>query len=167
MLADLNRGGFPAQIAVELVACSLDPIDPVDHMDGKPNSASLVGDRTRNRLPDPPGRIRAELESAMVIKFLDRPDQSEISFLDQIEKSETPGRLAFGDRDDQPKIGFDQSGFGPVGIGKNRIPVMFQSYRASVDSRLDLFIFRPFAGVQAESPDSRGQEFPFDISVAE
>ena len=60
-------------------------IDDLGHVDRDADRSRLVGHGSPDRLPDPPGGIGAEFESAAVIELLDRPHQAEIAFLDQVE----------------------------------------------------------------------------------
>ena len=46
------------------------------------------------------------------IELLDRPDQPEIAFLNEVEKIEAAARVSFGDRDDQPEVGTDEGHLG-------------------------------------------------------
>ncbi len=57
----------------------------------------LIRDGPGDRLTDPPRRIRTKLKSFTVIKFFHGLDQSEISFLDQVEEQHTAPNIAFGD----------------------------------------------------------------------
>ena len=61
-------------------------VDRFDHMHRDADGARLVGDCARDRLPYPPCRIGRELEALAVIELLDRADQADIAFLDEIEQ---------------------------------------------------------------------------------
>src|SRR6266536_2795087 len=65
------------------------------------SSCRLIRDRPRNRLPNPPGRIRGELETLGVVELLHRADQSEVSLLDQVQQQHAPADVPSGDGDDQ------------------------------------------------------------------
>ena len=62
-------------------------IDRLDHMDRNTNGASLIGNGTRDALADPPGCIGREFESALGIEFINRTEKSDVSLLNEIEKS--------------------------------------------------------------------------------
>jgi hypothetical protein len=69
-------------------------------MDGDADGARLVGDRARNRLPDPPGGIDRELVAAPVLEFIDRLHQSDIAFLDQVKELQAAVGVWLGIPDD-------------------------------------------------------------------
>src|SRR5690348_13646714 len=77
-------------------------------MDRQPDRASLLGKRTRDRLPDPPRGIRGELEAELVVELLDRADQTEVSLLDQIEQRHPRLGVRTRDRHHEAKVRFDQ-----------------------------------------------------------
>jgi hypothetical protein len=56
-------------------------------MNRNADGATLIGDRARNCLSDPPGGIRAEFKSATVFKFVDRSHQAGIPLLNQIQEA--------------------------------------------------------------------------------
>ena len=61
-------------------------IHRLDHVDRHPDRARLVGQAARDRLPDPPGGVRRELEPALVVELLHRPDQADVAFLHEVEQ---------------------------------------------------------------------------------
>src|SRR5206468_1108483 len=63
--------------------------------------------RARDRLPDPPGRVRRELVALAVVEFLHRANEAERAFLNQIEERETAAEVALCDRDDEPEVRLD------------------------------------------------------------
>ncbi len=87
-------------------------VDGLDHVDGNADRAALVGDGARDGLPDPPGRIGAELVAFAVVELLHGADQADVAFLNEIGKGHAAQRVAFGDGDDQPQVGLGQNGFG-------------------------------------------------------
>ncbi|MBA7663612.1 hypothetical protein ES703_71657 [subsurface metagenome] len=52
------------------------------HMDGNANGSCVVGNRTGNCLPNPPGGIGAEFISPAVLVFVHSSHQAGIAFLD-------------------------------------------------------------------------------------
>ena len=84
-----------------------DLVDRFDHVHGDPDRARLIGDRTRDRLPDPPRRISRELVAAAILELIDRLHQADVAFLNEIEELQTAVRVFLCDRDDEPKVGFD------------------------------------------------------------
>src|SRR6266511_3933718 len=79
----------------------------LDHVHGHPDRSSLVGQRARHRLTDPPGRVRRELEAFAVVELLRSADESDRPLLDQIEEGQTLVPVLLGDRDDETEIGLD------------------------------------------------------------
>ena len=55
----------------------------------------LIGDRSCDRLTDPPGRICGELITLAVIKFFDSLNKTQISLLDQIKEKHTTANITF------------------------------------------------------------------------
>ncbi len=85
-------------------------------MNRNADRAALVGDRAGDGLPDPPGSISGEAETAAVIVFLYGFHQAEVAFLDQIEEGNAAPEIFFGNADHQAGIGLDQvvAGVAPV-----------------------------------------------------
>ena len=76
-------------------------------MDGHADRPALVGDRPRDRLADPPGRVGRELEALAVVELLGRADEADRPFLDEIEEREPLVAVALRDRDDESEIRLD------------------------------------------------------------
>jgi hypothetical protein len=73
---------------------------------GDADRAGLVGDGTGDRLADPPGRIRGELEALAPVELLDGADEAKVAFLDQVEEVDAGGvGIAPGIGDDEAEIG--------------------------------------------------------------
>jgi hypothetical protein len=78
---------------------------------------SLVGQGSCHGLADPPGRVRRELVAHAVVELLDRPDQAEVAFLDEIEQRHAGCPVVPGDRHDQPQVALDESTLGVLVAG--------------------------------------------------
>src|SRR5256886_731788 len=76
-------------------------------MHGDADGARLVGDRARDRLPDPPSGIGRELVAAAVLELIDRLHQADIAFLDQVEELQPTVDVFLGDRDDEAQVRLD------------------------------------------------------------
>src|SRR5579884_3564251 len=66
---------------------------------------------TRSRadsLTNPPGGIRSEMTTALVIKLLGGTHESQVAFLDQINKRDTRTGITTSDSDNQTEITLDQ-----------------------------------------------------------
>ena len=81
-------------------------------MDGQSDRAALVGERTRDRLPDPPGRVGRKLVAHRPVELLDGSDQAEIALLDQVEARHASLGVAPSDRHHQPEVVLDQLALG-------------------------------------------------------
>src|SRR5262249_1702292 len=68
----------------------------------------LVGQRSGDRLADPPGRVGGELEAPAPVELLDGANQAEVALLDQVEQGEAAAGVALGDRDDESQVGLDE-----------------------------------------------------------
>ena len=71
------------------------------------DGARLVGDRARDRLPDPPRRVGRELVAAAVLELVDRLHQADVAFLDQVEELQAAVGVFLGDRDDEAQVRLD------------------------------------------------------------
>ena len=76
-------------------------------MDGHADRPRLVGERARDRLADPPGRVGRELVAAAPVELLDGADQAERPFLDQVEERQALVAVVLGDRDDEAQVRLD------------------------------------------------------------
>ena len=76
-------------------------------MDRHPDRARLVCERARNGLSDPPGGVRGELVAAAPVELLDRTDEPQRPFLDQVEEREPLVAVVLRDRDDQAQVRLD------------------------------------------------------------
>src|SRR5262249_7896292 len=86
LLGKLLGRGLAPDFVEHLLALAYDLGDCLHHMHGDADGTRLVGDRARDRLPDPPGGIGRELVAAPVFEFVDRLHQADIAFLDQVEE---------------------------------------------------------------------------------
>ncbi len=81
-------------------------------MDGQSDGAALVGDRARHCLTDPPGRVRRKFVAHLVIELLDRADQAEIPFLDEVEQRHAAVHVVACDRHDEAEVALDETALG-------------------------------------------------------
>src|SRR5215211_4323343 len=85
-VGDLLRGRLAAELRDELALGAADLVELLDYVDRDADRARLVGERARDRLADPPGRVGRELEALAVVELLRRADQAERALLDQVEE---------------------------------------------------------------------------------
>src|SRR6266508_2186140 len=74
---DLLRSWLARQLLDELALDAHDLAQPLDHVHGHADRPCLVGDRARDRLPDPPARVGRELEAFAVVELLHGANQAE------------------------------------------------------------------------------------------
>ena len=79
-------------------------IDGLNHVDGNADRACLIGDCTRNRLPNPPRRIGTELITLTVVEFLNRLQETEVALLNEIEKEHAASDVAFCNAHDKAQV---------------------------------------------------------------
>src|SRR5499426_547903 len=81
-----SRRGLAADLVEHLARLTHDVADALHHVHGEADGARLVGDRARDRLPDPPRGIGRELVATAILELIDRLHQADIAFLDQVEE---------------------------------------------------------------------------------
>ena len=81
-----------------------DPRHCLDHVYRNADRAALVGNCSRNCLPNPPGGIRTKLKTTTVFKLINSPHQAGVAFLDKVEKRQAAIAVFFGDRHNQSEI---------------------------------------------------------------
>ena len=81
--------------------------DRLNHMHRDADRAGLVGQRTRNRLPDPPGGVGGEFIALGPVELLHGLKKPQIAFLDEVEQGQVAGAadVFLGDRDDETEVG--------------------------------------------------------------
>jgi hypothetical protein len=80
-------------------------VDRFDHVHRHADGAGHVGDRTGDGLANPPGRVGRELVAATVFELVDRLQQADIAFLDQIEELQATVDVFLRDRNHQTQVG--------------------------------------------------------------
>ena len=68
---------------------------------------ALVLHAALHRLPDPPRRVRRELEAPAPVELLDGADEPDDALLDEIEEREAVPLVPLGDRDDEAQVRVD------------------------------------------------------------
>src|SRR3546814_4332917 len=69
-----------------LAACADQLVDRLDHVDRNADGQRLIGDGAGDRLPDPPGRVGAELVATAIFELVDRLHQADIALLNQVQE---------------------------------------------------------------------------------
>ena len=110
-LGEFLRSGLAAEVLEKFTLDTTEFVDDLDHVHRDADRAGLVGHGTGDRLPDPPGRVRREFVTLGVVELLDRADQAEVAFLDEVQESHAATGVPLGQRDDQTEIGLQQMVF--------------------------------------------------------
>src|SRR5207237_1088034 len=76
-------------------------VDRLHHVDRDADRPRLVRDGAGDRLTDPPRRVRRELVSLAVVELLDRTDEADVPFLDQVEEAHAAADVLLRDRHDE------------------------------------------------------------------
>ena len=106
---DLLDRRLAAQLLEQGAADADQAVDRLHHVDRDADRARLVGDGARDRLPDPPGGVGAELEALRVVELLDRPDEADVPLLDEVEEAHAAADVLLGDADHQAQVRLGQA----------------------------------------------------------
>ena len=107
LVGDLLERRLASELRPQLTIGAVDLLQPLDDVHRHADRPRLVGERSRDRLPDPPGRVRRELEAASPVELLDRADEPERALLDEVEEREALVAVVLRDRDDEPEVRLD------------------------------------------------------------
>jgi hypothetical protein len=106
---EFRRSRIASELAGELRAYPLAALQPVVHVRGQPDRPRVVLNRAHERLPDPPDRIGRELEATPVVELLDRADQAQIAFLDQVRERQPEVPVVLRDSDYELQVVLDEA----------------------------------------------------------
>ena len=104
---DLLGGRLAAELPAKLPLRPDDLVQLLDHVDGHADRPRLVRERPGDRLADPPGRVRRELEPLAVVELLGGAHEPDRPLLDQIEERQALVAVPLGDRDDESEVRLD------------------------------------------------------------
>jgi hypothetical protein len=76
----------------------------------------LVGHGPGDALADPPRGVGGELIPLRVVELLDRPNESNIPLLGEIEERHSRPRVPLCDRDHQAEVRLDEPALGDSGV---------------------------------------------------
>jgi hypothetical protein len=120
-------------------------VDRLDHVHRNANRARLIGNRARDRLANPPRRVSGKLVTAPPLKLVHRLHQTDVAFLNQIQKLQAAVRVLLGNRNNQAQVCFDQFALGLAGLlftDDDRLQRSLDLDRA--DEVVDLDLLQPF-----------------------
>ena len=106
-----GSGSWPGLLQ-DLARDAVHLVDRLDHVHRDADGARLVGDRARDRLADPPGRVGRELVAAAVFELVHRLHQADVAFLDQVEELQAAVGVLLRDRDHQAQVGLGHLALG-------------------------------------------------------
>ena len=104
LLRDLLDRRLTSILLNELLCRVANLAHRLNHMYRDPDGTRLVGNRTSDRLANPPGRVGGELITPPVLVFLNRLHEARVPFLDQVEEGESPVSIALGDTHHEPQV---------------------------------------------------------------
>ena len=100
--------GFSPELLVQFALDAGELVDLLHEVDWEPDGAALISHSAGDRLTDPPGGVRRELEALGVVELLHRTDESEVAFLNQIEERHAAAGVALGQRHDESQVRFQE-----------------------------------------------------------
>src|SRR6185503_9291385 len=83
-LGDLFRGRLAPELLYQRARGANQLVDGLDHVHRDADGARLVGNRARDRLPDPPRGVGRELVAAAVLELVYGLHQADVPLLDQV-----------------------------------------------------------------------------------
>src|SRR5208283_1298274 len=103
---------FPSEILHEAARRPDKFVHGFNHMHGNTDCSRLVGDRPRDRLPDPPSCIGAEFVSSLPFKLVHSLHEADVAFLNKVQELQTAIRVFLGDGYHKPEVCFHQLALG-------------------------------------------------------
>src|SRR6266550_106808 len=107
-LRDLLRRRLAAELLQKSTRHADELVDRLHHVDRDADGPRLVRDRARDRLSDPPRRVRGELVTLAVVELFDRTDQTDVPLLDQVEEAHAAADVLLRDRHNETEVGLGQ-----------------------------------------------------------
>src|SRR5690606_31854642 len=108
-VGDLLGRRLVVELLRKVARRALVDVDFLEHVHRQADGPGLVHDAALDGLADPPGGVGREAEAPLRVELLDRADQPEIAFLDQIEQRQAAVHVAPGDLHHQAQIALDHA----------------------------------------------------------
>ena len=103
-LRQLLRRGRTTELADQHLAHLLELLLRLEHVHRDADRARLVGERTTDRMTDPPARVRREPQTAAVVEARHRVHEAEVALLDQVGERHAATVVAARHRDDETQV---------------------------------------------------------------
>ncbi len=111
------RCRFAAHFLQQLTRNTVNLVNGFNHVYRNTDGTCLIGNRTGDRLTNPPSRISRELVTTTVFKLVYRFHQTDVTFLNQIQELQAAVGVFLGNRDHQTQVGFDHFFLGATCFG--------------------------------------------------
>ncbi len=108
--------GFAAEVLQHLALHAGQLVDDFHHVHRDTDGAGLVSHGAGDGLADPPGGVGGELEALGVVELLDRTDQAQVAFLDQVQEQHAAAGVALGQRNHEAEVGLKQVVLGALAV---------------------------------------------------
>ena len=107
-LRQFFRSGFTAKILKHLTLNARELIDDFNHVDRDANGSRLVRHSTRNCLANPPRSVGRELVALRVVELLNCANQTQVSFLNQVQELHTASGVTLRKRNYKTQVGLEE-----------------------------------------------------------
>ena len=104
--SDLFRGRLPAIFPQQVTRRLFDPVDALHKVHRDADGPPLIRNGAGDGLTDPPRGIGGKFEAALRLKLFRRLHQTEIAFLNEIQKRQASPCIALCHRHHQPQVRF-------------------------------------------------------------
>src|SRR5439155_13673572 len=159
--------GLASQLRLEAALGGHETPHHLKHVDRNPDRPRLVRDPAREGLPDPPPGVGAEVNAALDVESIDRGDQPEVSFLDEIEELDAAIPIAARERDDEAEVGVDDRAPGSLRAAPHRLPEGALLLALEERIALNLVQVSAFEASQRAAGRLGGRDVPHPASLGE
>ncbi len=129
---DLLRHRRTAEVDGQVTLGARDLVDELDGVHRDADRACLVGETTRDGLADPPGGVGRELVALREVELLDRTDEAEVAFLDDVHEGQATLRVPLGDAHDEAEVRGDHALLGALTVTDQPAEFTLQGLREAL-----------------------------------